>query len=195
MRLSVMRTVQELETAGVAAMTIEDTALPRGYGEAKPRLISLDEGTGKMRAAVAARQDPALAIIGRTSAPSITGTEDAIARARAYEAAGVDGLFFAGGMTRAQLDAIADAVKLPLLLGGISGELQDRAYLASRRVRIALQGHQPFSAAVQAVYATLKALREGTPPAQLTGIASKELMARVLREEDYTARTRDYLGG
>ncbi|MDE2580175.1 MAG: isocitrate lyase/PEP mutase family protein [Rhodospirillales bacterium] len=193
--LSVMRTVQELETAGVAALTIEDTALPRGYGEAKPRLISLDEGVGKMRAAVAARQDPALCVLGRTSAPSITGTEDAIARARAYEAAGVDGLFFAGGMTRAQLDAISDAVKLPLLLGGIPAELQDRAYLASRRVRIALQGHQPFSAAVQAIYTTLKALRDGTPPAQLTGIAPPDLMARVLREDEYKARTRDYLGG
>ena len=42
---------------------------------------------------------------------------------------------------------------------------------------------------------TLKALREGTPPGKLTGIAPPELMARVLRESDYAARTRDYLGG
>jgi oxaloacetate decarboxylase len=193
--LNVMRTVEELETAGVAALTIEDTRLPRGYGEGKPDLISLEEGVGKMRAALTARQDPALCVIGRTSAPSLSGTEDAIARARAYEAAGVDGLFFAGGMTRAQLDAIADAVQVPLLLGGVSGELADRAYLASRRVRIALQGHQPFAAAVQAVYATLKALRDGTPPAKLTGIASPELMKRVLREESYDGWTKSFLGG
>src|SRR5271154_3521619 len=75
--LSVMRTVQELETAGVAALTIEDTKLPRGYGEAKPGLVSLEEGVGKMRAALAGRQDLALCVIGRTSAPSLTGTEDA----------------------------------------------------------------------------------------------------------------------
>src|SRR5665213_3782361 len=31
--LNVMRTVQELETAGVAALTIEDTVLPRPFGE------------------------------------------------------------------------------------------------------------------------------------------------------------------
>jgi oxaloacetate decarboxylase len=193
--LNVMRTVQELETAGVAALTIEDTRLPRGYGEAKPVLVSLEEGVGKMRAALAGRQDSALCVIGRTSAPSLTGTEDAIARARAYEAAGVDALFFAGGMTRAQLDAIADAVRVPLLLGGVSGELADRDYLASRRVRIALQGHQPFAAAVQAVYATLKALREGTPPAKLTGIAPPELMKRVLREGEYEGWTKSFLGG
>src|SRR6478672_11686477 len=55
--LNVMRTVQELETAGVAALMIEDTLLPRPFGEAKPSLISLEEGIGKMRAALAARED------------------------------------------------------------------------------------------------------------------------------------------
>jgi carboxyvinyl-carboxyphosphonate phosphorylmutase len=193
--LNVMRTVEELEIAGVAALTVEDTRLPRAYGEARPTLVSLEEGVGKMRAALAARQDQALCVIGRTSAPSMTGTEDAIARARAYEAAGVDGLFFAGGMTRSQLDSIADAVRVPLLLGGVSGELADREYLASRRVRIALQGHQPFAAAVQALYATLKALREGTPPGKLTGIASPELMKQVLREGVYGGWTKSFLGG
>ena len=58
--LNVRRTVEELETAGVAAMTIEDTALPAGFGDkGKARLISLEEGVGKMRAAVDARlRDP-----------------------------------------------------------------------------------------------------------------------------------------
>jgi carboxyvinyl-carboxyphosphonate phosphorylmutase len=193
--LNVMRTVQELETAGVAAMTIEDTALPRGFAESKPRLISLDEGVGKLRAAVAAREDTALCILGRTSAPSITGIDDAIARARAYAKTGIDGLFIAGGLTRPQLDALSAAIDIPLLLGGVPPDLLDRTYLASRRVRIALQGHQPFAAAVQAIHNTLKALREGTKPAELQGIASPELMRRVLREADYAGWTRDFLGG
>src|ERR1700749_3698341 len=81
--LNVMRTVQELETAGVAAMCIEDTVLPKTYGEKKPRLISLEEGVGKMRAALAAREDPSFVIVGRTSAASINGTEDAVRRAKA----------------------------------------------------------------------------------------------------------------
>ena len=192
--INVMRTVEELETAGVAALTIEDTALPRGYAEAKPGLISIDEGVGKMRAALAARQDKALVVIGRTSAAGIAGKDEAVARARAYQAAGVDGLFFAGGMSRPVLDALAEATSIPLLLGGVPAEMLDLSYLASRRVRIALQGHQPFSAAVQAVHATLKALREGTKPADLPGIASAALMARVTREADYAAHARDFLG-
>src|SRR4051812_38789251 len=55
--LNVKRTVEELEPAGVAAMTIEDTVLPRAFGEAKPQLISREEGVGKMKAALAGRQD------------------------------------------------------------------------------------------------------------------------------------------
>ena len=148
--LNVMRTVQELETAGVAALMIEDTLLPRTFGEKKPTVISLEEGVGKMRAALAAREDKALTIIGRTSAPSITGLADGIKRLKAYEAAGVDALFIRRRPDpRSDLDAIAAEVKIPLMLGGVSGDLDDKAYLASRGVRVALQGHQPFSAAVQ----------------------------------------------
>ena len=192
--LNVMRTVQELETAGVAAMCIEDTLLPKTYGEKQPGLISLDEGVGKMRAAVAAREDPSFVIVGRTSAAAITGTEDVVRRAKAYEAAGVDALFFAGGVTTEQLDAIAAAVTVPLMMGGGRGG-QDHEYLAARRVRVALQGHQPFSAAVQAVYNTLKALREGTKPGDLKGIASAETMRRVTRDGDYKSWTEKFLGG
>jgi carboxyvinyl-carboxyphosphonate phosphorylmutase len=193
--LNVMRTVQELETAGVAAASIEDTLLPRTYGEAKPTLISIDEGVGKMRAALAAREDKSFVVVGRTSAAAITGTADAAARAKAYQSAGVDALFFAGRITRDQLDAIAGEVKIPIVLGGLSSDMLDKPYLASRGVRIALQGHQPFSAAVQAVYNTLKALRDGTPPAGLSGVASAETMARVTREGDYKSWTERFLGG
>ena len=193
--LNVMRTVQELETAGVAGLTIEDTDLPRPYGTSEPRLLSLDEGMGKMRAAVAAREDASLCVFARTSAPGITGVDDTIVRARAYAQTGVDGLFLVGVSSRAQLDAIAEAVEIPLLLGGVSGNLRDRDYLASRRVRIALQGHLPFAAGVRAVYETMRALRDGTQPDQITSAAPAEMMRRLTREADYTAWTKDYLGG
>jgi carboxyvinyl-carboxyphosphonate phosphorylmutase len=192
--LNVMRTVQELETSGVAGVMIEDTLLPRAFGEKKPSVISLEEGVGKMRAAMAAREDKAMVIIGRTSSPSINGLADGIKRLKAYEATGVDALFIAGGLTRSDLDTIAGEVKIPLMLGGVSGDLQDKEYLGSRGVRIALQGHQPFSAAVKATYDTLKALREGTKPSALTGIASSEMMAKVTRDGDYKSWTEKFLG-
>ncbi|UYN95505.1 MAG: isocitrate lyase/PEP mutase family protein [Enhydrobacter sp.] len=191
--LNVKRTVEELETAGVACLSIEDTELPTPFGTTRPRLVSLAEGVGKMKAALAGRQDPSLCIAGRTSAVQVTGLEDAIARARAYQEVGVDALFMVGVRARAELDAISAATRLPLILGGGTPELSDRDYLGSRRVRVALQGHQPFAAAVKAVHDTLKALREGTPPAKLAGVADAELMKRVTREGDYGAWTKTFL--
>jgi carboxyvinyl-carboxyphosphonate phosphorylmutase len=56
-----------------------------------------------------------------------------------------------------------------------------------------LQGHAPFAAATQAVYETLKALREGTAPKQLKGLASAELTSRVTREAETKARLAAFL--
>ena len=152
--LSVKRTVEELETAGVAAMTIEDTTLPTCFGASGPSLIPIAEGAGKMKAALAGRQDKRLVVVGRTSAMAIAGVADTIARLKAYEEAGVDMLFMVGVRTRAQLDAVAGTVKLPLFLGSPGVELYDLDYLSARNVRICLQGHLPFMAAVNAVHET-----------------------------------------
>ena len=192
--LNVRRTVQELEAAGAAGLTIEDTLLPQAYGQAKTQLISLEEGVGKMTAALDGRSDPSLVIMGRTGAASITSIEDTIARARAYEATGVDALFFTGVKTRGELEAIAAATTLPIVLGGAPEEMTEPAYLAGQRVRIALQGHAPFAAATLAVYETLKALREGVPPKALKGLASSELTARATREAGVKARSAEFLG-
>src|SRR5450631_674746 len=189
--LNVRRTVQELEAAGAAGLTIEDTLLPQAFGQTATQLISLDEGVGKMKAALEARGDPSLVIIGRTGAASITSLDDAIARAKAYEAAGVDALFFTGIKNRGELEAISAATRLPIVLGGAPEAMSDPAYLAGQRVRIALQGHAPFAAATQAVYETLKALREGTAPKDLKGIASSDLTGRVTRDADVKARSAD----
>lgn len=192
--LNVRRTVQELEAAGAAGLTIEDTLLPQAYGVTKTQLISLEEGVGKMKAALVGRGDPTLVIMGRTGAASVTSIEDAIARARAYEAVGVDALFFTGVKTPGELDALAAATTLPIVLGGAPEEMSDPGILAGQRVRIALQGHAPFAAATQAVYETLKALREGQSPKTLKGLASSDLTGRVTREADVKARSAEFLG-
>jgi oxaloacetate decarboxylase len=192
--LNVRRTVQELEAAGAAGLTIEDTLLPQAYGEAKPQLIALEEGVGKMRGALDGRGDAALVILGRTGAISISSLDDAIARARAYEACGVDGLFFTGIKSRSELDAVAAATRLPIVLGGGPEEMSDLDDLASRRVRIALQGHAPIAAATRAVHDVLKALRDGTAPKQLQGLASAELTAEVTRDAEVKARLHALLG-
>jgi oxaloacetate decarboxylase len=194
--LNAMRTVEELEAAGVSAMTLEDTVLPRPYGDGKTTLLSLEEGLGKVRAGLAARDDPAFCVVARTGAVSVTGLDDAVERTRAYTASGADALFYTGVRTRAELDALSAVATVPVILGGVEGtEVNDRAYLAARGVRVALQGHQPIMAAARAVRDTLKALREGTKPADLPGLPAAGLMASATRDSDYKRWTRDFLGG
>jgi carboxyvinyl-carboxyphosphonate phosphorylmutase len=192
--LNVRRTVQELETAGAAGLTIEDTLLPQAYGQAKTQLISLEEGVGKMKAALDARSDPSLVIIGRTGAAAVTSVDDAIVRAKAYQATGVDALFFTGVKTRADLEAIAAATTLPIVLGGPTEEMTDWDFLGGQRVRIAVQGHAPIAAATQAVFETLKTVREGAAPKALKALASPELLGRVTRDAAAKQRSADFLG-
>ena len=195
--LSVMRTVEELETAGVSGLSIEDTDLPQPYGLGdKQRMLSIEEGVGKMKGALAGRRDPDLVIAGRTSAPMISGIEDSIKRAKAYAAVGVDAIFLVGIRSRAELDALADAkIGKPLILGNTPPELADKAYLSAKGVRVALQGHQQFAAAAQAIHDTLKALRDGVKPSDLKGVASADTMRRLTRADDYATWSRDWLGG
>jgi carboxyvinyl-carboxyphosphonate phosphorylmutase len=183
--LNVKRTVEELETAGIACLTIEDTLLPKGFGSSSTEFLSLEEGVGKMKAALAGRQDPALTVLGRTSAVGANGVEDGIKRAQAYLDAGVDGIMFVGIQGPDELEAIARQIDAPIMLGGASANLHDLEKLAQCGVRICLQGHQPFLAAVQATYDSLKALREGTPPSQLKGIVSTDLIKQLMRDEEY----------
>jgi carboxyvinyl-carboxyphosphonate phosphorylmutase len=192
--LNVRRTVEELEAAGTAGLTIEDTLLPQAFGEAKAQLISLEEGVGKMKAALDARRDPSLVIVGRTGAASITSVEDAIGRAKAYEAVGVDALMFTGVKTRRDLEALAGATTLPIVLGNPTEDMTDWDFLDRQRVRIAIQGHAPIAAATQAVYETLKAVREGAGPKQLKGVAPADVMNRVTRDALVKQRGADFLG-
>lgn len=193
--LNVARTVQELETAGVAALSIEDTILPRPYGaDGTASLVSIDEGIGKLRAALDARRDPDLVIIGRTSAPATNGIADAVARVDAYQDAGVDMIMLIGVKTRADLETIASRVRIPIMLGGAGDALRDVDYLASLGVRVCLTGHQPFMAAMQAVYDALKALRSGVNPAEVAVNVDAAMIRNTTRDDDYRRSIERYLG-
>ena len=192
--LNAGRTVEELEIAGVAALTVEDTELPQPFGAVgETRLLSVEEFAGKIAAACAARRDPALAVVGRTAAASVTGIEDAILRARASRAAGADALFFTGIATTDEVAELDAALGGPLLLGGGGIAGADRGFLAAHGVRVCLQGHLPIRAAVQAAWDAMRALREGTPPGELDGIASGELMDRLMRAADHRERMCTFL--
>jgi carboxyvinyl-carboxyphosphonate phosphorylmutase len=193
--LNVMRTIQELEHAGVSGMSIEDTALPLRFRQAEgsDELISTEEMVGKLRAAVAARSDPALVIAGRTAALKVEGTEGAVIRAKAYAKTGVDAIFITGLETPEQVAAVHEAAGLPIIVGSAPASLK-REDVAARGARILLQGHQPVAAAVKALRDTYAHLFGGGAPADLKShIASAQEMERLVARDDYKKWQREYL--
>lgn len=191
--LNVMRTVQETEHAGVSILGLEDTALPAGFGAGADELVSIPEMVGKLRAALAARSDPALVIAARTAAARVEGIEGTVARAKAYAATGVDAIFVVGFDDIAVVEAVHAAIDLPLVIGsGMASS--DRKRLQALGARILLQGHQPMAAAVKALRETYEHLHKGGAPADLKSrIASPEEMDRVTRRDEYAGHQRDYL--
>jgi carboxyvinyl-carboxyphosphonate phosphorylmutase len=192
--LNVMRTIDDLGAAGAAAVSIEDTLLPRAFGAPDaPQLVTLAEGVGKLEAAIAARGTDGPLVLGRTSAASITGIDDAIARFQAYEAVGVDALMIAGLKAPDELDRIAAATRLPLVAGGVPASMGEPEYLASRRVRLWSSGHQSVNAGIQALYEAMQRVHQGVLAPQLAGIAGKATMAVVTASGEYDARLRAFL--
>jgi len=193
--LNVMRTVEELEHAGISALSIEDTALPTRFGQAEgtDELISLEEMTGKLRAAVAARRDPSLVILGRTAALKVEGTQGAVKRAKAFAACGVDAIFLVGVEAADQVRAVHDAAKLPVMVGSAPASIR-REDFAAAGARVLLQGHQPLPAAVKALKEVYAHLYNGGAPADLKDrIASAKEMDALVRSETYKKWQKDYL--
>jgi len=193
--LNVMRTVWELDHAGVSCMSIEDPVLPLRFGQAEgsDELISTAEMVGKLKAAVEARGNSSVLIAGRTAALRAEGVEGTVARVKAYSATGVDAIFVVGLETLAQLEAIHAATKLPLILGGAPASLK-REELAARGARVALQGHQPIAAAAKALRDVYEHLHRGGAPADLKDrIITAQEMDKLVSGADHKRWIKDYL--
>jgi 2,3-dimethylmalate lyase len=114
--LSVRRTVQAYEAAGVAALHIEDQVAPKRCGHLSGhQIIPRAEFAGKIRAAAEARTDPDLLIIARTDAISAMDFDEALRRGEAAAKAGADVLFIEAPRDEAQVQRVAGAFGTPLL--------------------------------------------------------------------------------
>ncbi|GFM86058.1 oxaloacetate decarboxylase [Pseudomonas cichorii] len=158
--LNVMRTITELERAGVAALTIEDTLLPAQFGRKSTDLISTAEGVGKIRAALEARVDPELSIFARTNA-AIIPVQETISRVQQYQSAGADGITIVGVRDFEHLEQISEGVTVPLMLVTYGNPaLHDNERLAKMGVRICVDGHAAYFASIKATYDCLREQRQ-----------------------------------
>lgn len=178
--VNVRRTVEEFESAGVAAIHLEDQVSPKRCGQlpgARP-VIDLGEAVGKIEAAVAARRDPDFIIIARTDAASGLGLDEAIRRAQAFRKAGADVLFIELKSSPSILDdlrRVTASVDAPCLVnvdaGGRLGELT-AAEIEQLGLRIAIYPGLARGAAGFAIREALAALkRDGN-----TGAARERML-------------------
>lgn len=184
--LNVMRTVTELQKAGVAALTLQDTHLPATYPEPSPGLIEIEEAASKIYAARFARSDAALSLIARTNV-AVTTLEDCIARTTAYQKAGADAICLVGVQDFHHLEALTSHLGLPIMLiNDGNPALSDVKKLSAANVRIVVNGHAPYLSAIQATY---EALREqsGTEGGELS---LPELLAKYTLSDGVSTRSR-----
>lgn len=159
--INVIRTVRAFESAGAAAIQIEDQVSPKRCGHFDGKeVIDPAEMEQKIRAAVDARRDPRFVIIARTDSLATHGFDGAVARARGYAAAGADVVFVDAPVTAEQVAALPSAVGAPMLFNmaeGAKTPLFSHAELAGFGYKIVIH---PSLALRVAAKATLDALRD-----------------------------------
>ena len=153
--LNARRTVREYERAGVAAIHLEDCAVPKHVGRLPERVVPCEEMVQKLRAALDARRDPNFTIIARTDAKAVHGLAEAVERAQAYLAEGAD-LAFIVGLLLAETADVARQVKGPLL--NVNYEIP-AADLEATGLKVAIYPLLNLLASVQAVGEMMDALR------------------------------------
>ena len=114
--MNVRRTIREYERTGVAAVHIEDQQFPKRCGHLEDkRVVSIDEMTQKIRAAVDARTDDDFTIIVRTDALAVTGWDDTMRRCDAFTEAGADALFVEAIRSSEEAAEVVARTSVPLL--------------------------------------------------------------------------------
>jgi len=113
---NIAKTIRDMEKAGAAAVHMEDQVAQKRCGHRPNKeIVSTDEMVDRIIAAVDARSDPDFFIMARTDSFAQEGLEAAIERAKAYAAAGADGIFAEAIKTEEHYRAFSEALDVPVL--------------------------------------------------------------------------------
>ena len=162
--LNVVRTVKELERAGVAGLFIEDQVAPKRCGHFdRKRVVPVREMAEKIVAATMARENPDLVLIARTDAIAVEGLEAALERARCYVEAGADIIFVEAPRSIEEMARIPGAVAVPCMINLVEGgrtPILPATELAAMGFKLAVYANLALRTAAQAVERAFKVLRE-----------------------------------
>ena len=113
---NISRCVAEMTRAGAAGCHIEDQVAQKRCGHRPNKeLVSTDEMCDRIKAAVSGKIDPDFVIMARTDSHASEGQASAIARAKAYVAAGADMIFAEAIHTLEEYKQFTDVIDVPVL--------------------------------------------------------------------------------
>jgi len=199
--LSVMRTVQAFEQAGLAGLHLEDQESPKKCGHLPDkRLVSVAEMAQKIGAAVEARRDRDFLVVARTDARAVEGLDGAVKRARAYVDAGADAIFPEALESAEEFKAFAQALKkegvtVPLVANmtefGKTPYLTVKEFeaLGYRLVLFPVTALRVAGKAIEAMLEELKSL--GTQQRSLDKMQPRQQLYELLRYAEYEKRDGD----
>ena len=120
--LNVYHAVRTLERAGADCIQLEDHVAPKRCGHFSGKeVISTEEATAKIKAAVDARRDADLLIMARTDAAATHGFEAAVERAQRFAEAGADILFVEAVTQADEVRALPQRLATPQLMNMVIG--------------------------------------------------------------------------
>lgn len=197
--LNVERTVRIFEAAGAAGIHLEDQEMPKRCGHLSGKsLVSADVMCAKIRAAVAAKRDKDFVIVARTDARGVTGFDDALARARAYMAAGADAIFPEGLHSEEEFAEFARQKPGPLLANMTEfgkSPLLDVKTLGEMGYAMVLFPLTAFRVAMKAAELTLRELHaSGTQKVSVSDMQTRQELYDLLGYTGYEERDKAFFG-
>jgi methylisocitrate lyase len=182
---NVSRTIRELDAAGLAGCHIEDQQFPKRCGHlAGKSLVDVEEMTGKIKAAVAARHDPDFMIIARTDARAVEDFARTVDRARRYIEAGADAIFPEALQNAEEFRGFANEMSVPLLANMTEfgkSPLLSFTELAELGYRMVIFPQSAFRVSMKATQKLLRALKEsGTQKEWLDEMQTREELYKLL---------------
>ena len=120
--LSVWKLVRELESAGASGIFLEDQRWPKRCGHMKGKeVITQEEYTEKLGAAIDARQSKDFIIVARTDARATEGLDVAIERGLQNKKTGADAVFIEAPRSLEEMKIIGKTINAPLVANMIEG--------------------------------------------------------------------------
>ena len=120
--LSVWKLVRELESAGASGIFLEDQRWPKRCGHMQGKeVITQEEYTEKLGAALDARQSKDFIIVARTDARATDGLDVAIERGLQNKKTGADAIFIEAPKSLEEMKMIGKAINAPLVANMIEG--------------------------------------------------------------------------